>query len=578
MKVTGPRASTAVKHMSMGRAAWEMAYVMPDNKTVYETTDSSSGGFYKYVATTAGDLSAGVLSCALFNQTTPVNSPNGGAFTLSWIPMTSGPLTDATVLNWANGTQNGGQSQITFDDIFVIDLPTSATSGLCNPGFTSINLAYSYTVNGTKYYNECLKLNSANPSAAGQAAMFETQRYAAMLGCTLEFNKWEGITYSVKRKQLYTAMSYWTGGGMLPTTNTSSGVANNLDIGGSQDISVAAQPCGCVYFLNVDAATYTATDMAALTCGTPLATPDSNGNTCSPSGIASPDNVAVMEDFDTLIIGEDTGSHRVDYLWQYAFPNVSGSGSPANGTLTSIFNTVLGAETTSPFWHNMGNGMGYLSAVMQHPYGESDNVWGSTPYTYGVAASMGYIGPIPIPAGINCPPPPTPPRPPPPSPPPRPPPPSPPPFSTTAAPVYLAASLSGYTVATFTAPHQTAFVSGVALALNVDLTAVTITSVTAAASAGRHLSQSGVTVAFTVLTTSAPTTISTLLASALPAALTTSFAAAALPVPAVSGIGAVAPPTPDLKPLTTAPLTSAAPVRGVFVAVTMALIVLLALI
>jgi hypothetical protein len=135
------------------------------------------------------------------------------------------------------------------------------------------------------------------------------------------------------------------------------------------------------------------------------------------------------------------------------------------------------------------------------------------------------------------------PSPPPPSPPPpSPPPPNPPPFSTTAAPVYLAASLSGYTVATFTAAHQTAFVSGVALALNVNSTAVTITSVTAAASAGRHLSQSGVTVAFTVLTTSAPATTSTLLASALPAALTTSFTAAALPVPAVAGISAVAPP------------------------------------
>jgi len=152
------------------------------------------------------------------------------------------------------------------------------------------------------------------------------------------------------------------------------------------------------------------------------------------------------------------------------------------------------------------------------------------------------LPPPPPPSPSPSPPPPSPSPPPPSPPPPSPPPPSPPPFSTTAAPVYLAASLIGYTVATFTAAHQTAFVSGVALALNVNSTAVTITSVTAAASAGRHLSQSGVTVAFTVLTTSAPTTTSTLLASALPAALTTSFTAAALPVPAVAGISAVAPP------------------------------------
>lgn len=166
--------------------------------------------------------------------------------------------------------------------------------------------------------------------------------------------------------------------------------------------------------------------------------------------------------------------------------------------------------------------------------------------------------------------------PPPPSPSPLPPPPSPlspspPPFSTTAAPVNLAATLSGYTVTTFTAAHQTAFVSGVALALNVNPSAVTITSVTAAASAGRHLSQSGVTVAFTVLTTSAPMATSTLLASALPTAFTSSFTAAALPVPAVSGISAVAPPPlPTLALSTPTPTTSAGFKAGAVLAAVLA--------
>jgi hypothetical protein len=35
---------------------------------------------------------------------------------------------------------------------------------------------------------------------------------------------------------------------------------------------------------------------------------------------------------------------------QYTFPNAPGSGSPAGGSLTPIFSTPLGSETTSPFW------------------------------------------------------------------------------------------------------------------------------------------------------------------------------------------------------------------------------------
>jgi hypothetical protein len=35
---------------------------------------------------------------------------------------------------------------------------------------------------------------------------------------------------------------------------------------------------------------------------------------------------------------------------QYTFPNVAGSGSPVGGTLTPVFSTMLGSETTSPFW------------------------------------------------------------------------------------------------------------------------------------------------------------------------------------------------------------------------------------
>ena len=181
---------TAVKHMAMGRTPWEMSLVMPDNRTVYSGPDAGNGGFYKYIANTPGDLSSGSLYCAAYTQTSPVNSV-GGTFTISWILMSN--TTDAFVLNAVNGTANGVSAALTFDDIFVTDLPTSATSGACNSGFTSVNAGYgSYTANGVSYPNECLKLNPATPNAAILAATLETGRYAGMLGCTTEFNKWEG--------------------------------------------------------------------------------------------------------------------------------------------------------------------------------------------------------------------------------------------------------------------------------------------------------------------------------------------------------------------------------------------------
>jgi hypothetical protein len=195
VSVTGVNTFRAAKRFAIGRAAWEMALVLPDNRTVYPAADRGNGLFTKFVANTAGDLSAGVMSCAAFTQTSPVNSVGlaaavaGGSFNIKWVTMSA--TNDATILAAVNGTTNGVAAQLTFDDIFISDLPTSNVSGACNTGFTSINTGYTYTVAGVKYYNECLQLNTATPNVVMLAAALETVRYAAMLGCTTEFNKME---------------------------------------------------------------------------------------------------------------------------------------------------------------------------------------------------------------------------------------------------------------------------------------------------------------------------------------------------------------------------------------------------
>lgn len=96
-------------------------------------------------------------------------------------------------------------------------------------------------------------------------------------------------------------------------------------------------------------------------------------------------------------IGEDTGFRRNDLIWQYTFPNPPGQFTPDGGALTPIFSSMYGAESTSPFWYNLGNGQAFISLVLQHPYGESDQAWGfvnNNPTTTGPASWVGFIGPI----------------------------------------------------------------------------------------------------------------------------------------------------------------------------------------
>ncbi len=79
---------------------------------------------------------------------------------------------------------------------------------------------------------------------------------------------------------------------------------------------------------------------------------------------------------------------------QYTFPNPPGTLTPDGGKLTPIFSTNFGAETTSPYWHDFGDGTGYLTAVVQHPYGESDVAFANTATSTGPAGWIGFIGPI----------------------------------------------------------------------------------------------------------------------------------------------------------------------------------------
>lgn len=369
------------KHYAMGRLAFELSYVMPDQKTTYMTDDGTNVGLYMFVADTEGDLSAGTIYAAKWNQT---SSEGVGAATLSWISL--GHATNAEISDYIKGTN--GKPVVKFTDIF--ETADADDQANCPTGFTSTNSGG----NG----QECLKVKAGMEKVASR---LETRRYAAMLGASTEFRKEEGITYDSKRHKLYLAMSAVERG--MQDFMKGDAASTSYDKGGNNDITLDSfNSCGAVYELNLgqDAmigSNYVAKDMSGLVVGRPIegkgyGTPAEaqvagfeDNNKCHINGIANPDNVTYMSGYDLLIIGEDTGSgHQNDVIWAYDF---------GTKDLTRIQTTPYGAETTSPYWYPNINGWAYMTSVVQHPYGESDS---DKDTGAGEArAYTGYVGPFP---------------------------------------------------------------------------------------------------------------------------------------------------------------------------------------
>ncbi|PTW51410.1 PhoX family protein [Rhodovulum kholense] len=366
--VTEDGTATAAKHFAMGRVAVELAKVMPDQKTAYISDDGTNVGLFMFVADTEGDLSAGTLYAAKWVQT---SDDGAGAADLEWIDL--GHADDASI-------QAAIEADTKFSDIF--ETAPMADDGSCPDGFLSSN---------AEDRAECLKVK---PGMEAVASRLETRRYASMLGATTEFRKMEGIAYDPDHGKVYLSMS--------EVAKAMEGGAKQ-DKGGRDDIRVKKNACGAVYELSLGD-DFRATSMKGLIAGKPVddaakaAAADPNcdaahamcgaaaeANTCDINGIANPDNITYIPGYNTLIIGEDTGEgHQNDAIWAMNL---------GDGALTRIFSTPYGSETTSTYWYPNIGGHGYLMAVVQHPYGESDE--DKLADAADARAYVGYIGPFP---------------------------------------------------------------------------------------------------------------------------------------------------------------------------------------
>lgn len=357
---------TVNKRYAMGRVALELAYVMPDRKTAYMSDDGTNVGFFMFVADEENDLSSGKLYAAQWNQT---GTENGGSADIKWIDL--GHAEEASIKSAIdNGTK--------FFDIFEAAEPNADNT--CPEGYASMN--------AEDAGHECLKVK---PGMEMIASRLETRRYADSLGATTEFRKEEGITYDPDKNLLYVAMSEVNSG--MEDFKRSGSDNDRYDKGGPNHIRLPYNNCGCVYQLEVGSddaigSDYVVKNTSGMICGIMTEYPDDSpyaGNKCDVDGIANPDNITYLPGYNTLIIGEDTGSgHQNDVVWAY---------DTETGALSRIQTTPYGSETTSPYFYPNVNGWAYIMSVIQHPYGESDR--DKLADASDARAYVGYIGPLP---------------------------------------------------------------------------------------------------------------------------------------------------------------------------------------
>ncbi|MCP4918200.1 MAG: DUF839 domain-containing protein [Proteobacteria bacterium] len=222
-----------VKHYAMGRFSHELGVVAPDEKTVYMSDDGLGDGFYRFVADTPKDLSAGELFAARFH-----------ADRVEWISL-------------GHATNDEVDRSTPFDDMFTVDAE----------GCTEIL---------TQWGVECLTLNEGMEL---QASRLETRRYAALLGATTEMSKAEGLAIDVERSRLYLAMS------TVDYGMTRRDPAWDLH----DHIQLPPNGCGAILQFELDES-WTAGAWSIPLAGHPV------GAMCSPDGISNPDNITMLGD------------------------------------------------------------------------------------------------------------------------------------------------------------------------------------------------------------------------------------------------------------------------------------------
>ncbi len=373
IKVSVSGKSSAQKWYTLGRISREKVQFFEDSRTAIQGDDGTYTMLSLFVADKPEDLSAGALYAAKWNQTSADNA-DGGSADLSWIKLGHAHHADIYA---------AVKSGVTFADLFDVDTTGAATPAA---GFTRIKHGHEVaTVEDLR-----LKAGSFNGvPVATLAAFLETRRYAAMLGATVEFEKFEGVAYNAKDKKAYAAMSRMSNG--METKSTD--VANHIRV--KKNLSGAVYELALSAFAkdtkgNLINSRFVPTKMSALVVGEDLPAQDAEGNKSVLAKIAGPDNVWFSDKMRVLFIGEDTSNHVNNYLWAYHVDT---------GKLARLLSLPMGAESTGLQVVDNMSGSAYIMSNYQHAGDKNSTLeptYGNVmKYINPDKAEVGYIGGLP---------------------------------------------------------------------------------------------------------------------------------------------------------------------------------------
>ena len=308
---------TPIKHFAMGRYAHENGIVMPDEKTVYLSDDSTGGVFFKFVADVAKDLTAGTLYAAKVTQDAGSDEPMVTGFDVEWIELAHG--SNDEIETWISE-----YDAIDFDD-YVADRSSYLTDAD----------AIAWAAGEAKYLATNVKSTAAEDAGyeaenlyagavtAGRdmdnrVAFLESRRAARAKGATAEWRKFEGVSINQKRAKeavegvdlvagetvedayVYFAISY-----MNKTMTDGVGVIH---------LSPRVSDCGGVYRMKLEAG-YDVNRIEPVVMGSTYRGSLDKPERCDVNSLSQPDNVIVMDD-GRLVIGED-GFQTNNTLWMY---------------------------------------------------------------------------------------------------------------------------------------------------------------------------------------------------------------------------------------------------------------------
>ena len=328
---------------------------MPDQKTVYMTDWTKDrdigGGFFKFIADKPGDLSSGTLFAAKFD-------PERGTllkYDIEWIKLAS--ATNDELVEMAE--------TIKFSDMFDLIPPSKKCT------LDTINV---------KSQVECL---SVKKGMKKWAAFFETRRYAALLGASIELANSHGLVYDPNSKQAHMSFT---------RISSRDKIMLQDDIeASSNDIKVRLAPCGCLYNMSLTE-DFDITRFEQFYCGEAVAKVQDQ-NRCSIEKPANPGHLSVIPGHRLLVVAEQPCrvdsrglecGHENGAVWAM---DSFGRGRES----TRIMSVPTFTTPSSTVWYPNIQGNAYITGTINELYMRGDAGLFNPNEPEGV---FGYLGPF----------------------------------------------------------------------------------------------------------------------------------------------------------------------------------------